>query len=62
MNTSIAIHEVTKIDVKTKQHTTSYGDFWATTITITCRDGDKRMKTDITLYSDSDVAIEYPKP
>ena len=60
MNTSIAIHEVTKIEAKTRHNTTSYGDYVVTTITIVSGEGNKRMKTDVTLFSDKEVSIEYP--
>ena len=62
MNTTISIHEVTKIEAKTRHHSTSYGDFTATTLTIFTGDSETGKKTEITLYSDKELAIEYPRP
>lgn len=61
MNTTISIHEVTKIEAKTRHHSTSYGDFTATTLNIFTGDGKTNKKTEITLFSDNELTIEYPK-
>jgi hypothetical protein len=62
MNTTISIHEVTKIEANTRRHSTSYGEFTATTLTVFTGDSETAKKTEIVLFSDKELTIEYPRP
>jgi hypothetical protein len=60
MITTISIHDVTKIEAMKRRHSLNHNNFTVTTLTVLTGDSETGTKTEITLYSDKELAIEYP--
>jgi hypothetical protein len=60
MITTISIHDVKKIEATKRHHSLSHSNFTVTTLTVLTGDSETGTKTEVTLYSDKELAIEYP--